>query len=128
MGDDVRVCIPVEGGEDLSARVCEHFGAAPVYLIHDTESGETKVVKGTEGEHEHGGCRPLDSLEMASLDAMIVGGIGPRAVGRLGQAGVRVFCACGPTARENVEALSRGELQEMTANETCSHSERGCSD
>jgi len=124
----VRVCIPIENGEDVSATVCEHFGAAPAYLIHDTGTGESKLVKGTEGEHEHGGCRPLDNLEVGTLDAMIVGGIGPRAVGRLGEAGVRVYRAAGRTVKENIDALARGELHELTSDETCSHSEHGCAD
>jgi predicted Fe-Mo cluster-binding NifX family protein len=124
----VKVCIPIENGEDLSATICEHFGAAPAYLLHDTESGESKLVGGTEGEHEHGGCRPLDSLEVDTLDAMIVGGIGPRAVARLGQAGVRVYRAEGRTAKDNIDALLRGELPELTSDETCSHAERGCAD
>ncbi|MBD3366988.1 MAG: diguanylate cyclase [Candidatus Eisenbacteria bacterium] len=124
----MKVCIPIEGGKDLSARVCAHFGAAPAYLIHDTDSGTSTLVEGTEGEHEHGGCRPLDNLQVGTLDAMIVGGIGPRAVAKLGEAGVRVYRASGATAKENVDALGRGELHEVTSDETCSHSEHGCAD
>jgi len=124
----MRICIPIENGQDLEAQISEHFGAAPAYLIHDTENGESKLVTGTEGEHEHGGCRPLDNLHVDQLDAMIVGGIGPRAVAKLGAAGVRVYRATGRTAKENVDALTRGELPELTSDDTCAHAERGCGD
>lgn len=124
----MKVCIPIEDGEGLTARVSGHFGAASAYLIHDTGTNETKLVKGTEGEHEHGGCRPLDNLEVGTLDAMIVGGIGPRAVGRLGEAGVKVYQAAAPTAGENIEALGKGELHELTTDEACTHGEHGCAE
>jgi len=116
----MSICIPAATNEGLSADAFGHFGSAPFFVIHDPESQSTEVLENGNAHHAHGGCQPLAALEGRPVDALIVGGIGARAIQRLNEGGIRVYRAVEGTIASNIEKLKSGSLEEITPSAGCS--------
>lgn len=116
-----KVCIPIVNEEGLDSSVYDHFGSAPLFLIADSESGSFQIVDNGNTHHEHGQCNPIQALGENRVDAVLVGGIGQRAISRLGALGIRVFRTEEPTAGGNLELFKDGKLAEFTMEDACSH-------
>jgi len=121
----MRLCIPTDGGTGPDARVFGHFGSAPTFVIHDTETGETCAVASAKGEHG-GACNPLATIAGETVDAVVVGGIGARALMGFNAAGIRVFRALEGTVADNAAAAKDGTLVELTPETSCGHHGQGC--
>ncbi len=121
----MRICIPVNDVRGLDGEPYGHFGSAERFIFVDGETGESEVVDNGDRGHAHGMCQPLRGLQGKRIDAIIVGGIGARAVERLNDAGIRVYRSTKGTVRDNIEALKRGALEELTADNSCGHHGQG---
>lgn len=121
----MRICIPVNDVRGLDGEPYGHFGSAERFLFVDSETWEAQVVDNGDRNHAHGMCRPLMAVGDAGIDAIIVGGIGARAVERLNEAGIRVYRSMAGTVRSNVEALKKGSLEELTPDNSCGHHGNG---
>lgn len=117
----MNICIPVNNDQGLSSTVCGHFGSAPFFMIVDPESGACRALVNQNQHHAHGMCQPLAALAAEPIDAIVVGGIGAGALGKLMAAGMGVFRAEHPTVDRTVEAFKRGELRGMSMDGTCGH-------
>ncbi len=115
----MRICIPTIEDNGLNSLPYDHFGSARCFILHDTETDKTQVLQNQNEHHEHGACHPLSALEGQQVDAILVGGIGARALAKLRAAGIRIFQATAGTVRENVEAFQRGQLNEFTPETAC---------
>ena len=115
----MRICIPASDEKGLESSTFGHFGSAPFFVIHDTNVGSTEVIRNENQHHGHGGCQPLSALEGKALDALIVSGIGRRAIARLNEAGTKVYRALEGTIADNVAKMEAGELEEFTAETAC---------
>ena len=115
----MKVCIPTAEDQGLQAEAYGHFGSAPYFVISDTESRETKTVDNRDRDHEHGACLPVAALGEEGVDAVVVAGIGGRALARLNRRGIAVYQATPGTVAENLEALSAGRLPELDARHAC---------
>jgi predicted Fe-Mo cluster-binding NifX family protein len=113
------MCVPVQEDRGLESVAFGHFGSAAFFVVHDTETGDTVVVGNGNGQHAHGSCNPLQAIGGRSIDAVIVGGIGARAVAGLNAAGIKVYRSVEGTVRNNVEAFTRGGLKEITPEGAC---------
>jgi predicted Fe-Mo cluster-binding NifX family protein len=98
----------------LESVVYEHFGSAPIFMIYDSDSKELKAVSNADRHHSHGMCHPLKALGGESIDAVILGGIGMGALGKLNAMGVKVLKAEGRTIKDNVSLFTDGKLVEIT--------------
>ncbi|MFC2078280.1 NifB/NifX family molybdenum-iron cluster-binding protein [Candidatus Bipolaricaulota bacterium] len=96
-----------------------HFGSAPYFVIHDPETQKTEVMENANAHHAHGGCQPLRAIEGHDVDAIVVGGIGARAIARLNISGIKVYRAVEGTVAENIEKLASGVLEEITPEGGC---------
>lgn len=122
----MNLLIPVHAENGLHSRISPHFGSAPVYLVVDIDSGAVRAVPNRNQHHSHGGCAPLALLDDVRFDAMVVGGIGAGALGKLNAANVEVFFAEHGTVGETLDALKAGNLNRMQALQACSgHSHGG---
>jgi predicted Fe-Mo cluster-binding NifX family protein len=120
----VRIGIPTDSrqGPGATAAVYGHFGSAPGFVIADTEKNTFEVVQNSGREHEHGHCNPFQSLEAHSVDALVTGGIGQRALQLLRQRNIKVYRAEGEgTAAEAVASLQGGRLKEIALEDACAH-------
>jgi predicted Fe-Mo cluster-binding NifX family protein len=121
----MKICIPVNDVRGLDGEPYGHFGSAERFMLVDSDSMETQIVDNGDHGHAHGTCQPLRGLAGQKLDAIIVGGIGARAVERLNEAGIRVYRSTAGTVRDNVEALKKGALEELNADNSCGHHGHG---
>jgi predicted Fe-Mo cluster-binding NifX family protein len=115
----MKVCIPTDKYLELESPVYGHFGSAPAFVIHDTETGITTAVDNGNQAHAHGHCNPVAALGSAKVDAVVVGGLGARALQALNALGIRVYQAEGDTVRQNVERLKSGALREFAPSGAC---------
>ncbi|MDH7515835.1 MAG: NifB/NifX family molybdenum-iron cluster-binding protein [Bacteroidota bacterium] len=115
----MRICIPVAQDRGIDSTAYGHFGSAPSFIIHDTGTGETVSVSNANVHHKHGTCSPMEAIGKHAVDAVVVGGIGRRALEGLNAMGVRVYLSPGGTVRHIVDALLRGAVQECKPEDAC---------
>ncbi|MEM3706124.1 MAG: NifB/NifX family molybdenum-iron cluster-binding protein [Candidatus Bathyarchaeia archaeon] len=116
-----RVVIPAEDGNGLNARLSEHFGRAPYFIIVDLEEGNILNVQVVPNESEHFGGfgRPSDRILQFRPNAVITVGMGPRALSIFQEAKVAVLKANASIVKEVIEAYRQDKLEELT--EGCHH-------
>ncbi len=117
----MNICIPVNNDQGLASLVCAHFGSAPFFMIVDAESGACRTLVNHNQHHAHGMCQPLAALATEEIDAIVVGGIGAGALGKLMAAGLGVYRAEHPTVDRTVQAFRDGELRGISMDGTCGH-------
>ena len=115
----MKVGFAVEVNEGLQSAVYGHFGSAPAFVIVDTELKQVSAVDNTNAHHVHGACNPVMALGGNSVEAMVVGGIGPGAIMRLNELGIRVYRALAATVGENMTLLLESRLPLISLNESC---------
>ena len=111
-----RIVIPAEDGNGLNARLSEHFGRAPYFVIVELEGGNISNVQVVPNESGHFGGfgRPSDRILQLRPNAVITYGMGPRALGIFQEAGVAVLKANAETVKDVVEAYIQDKLEELT--------------
>jgi predicted Fe-Mo cluster-binding NifX family protein len=110
----------------MESNVCNHFGSAPYFMLYDMESDQWKIMENSQQHQGHGACNPLQYLNGESIDAMLVGGIGRRAIDKLNRMGITIYRAIGGTVTENIEGLKNKELSELSPDESCAGHHGGC--
>jgi predicted Fe-Mo cluster-binding NifX family protein len=115
----MKVGFAVQLNEGLESTVYGHFGSAPAFIIVDTDLKQVSAVDNTNAHHVHGACNPIMALGGNSIDAMVVGGIGPGAITKLNAMGVKVYRAGAPTVNENIALLGSNQLRELSMNDSC---------
>ena len=111
-----RIVIPAEDGNGLNARLSEHFGRAPYFVIVDLEDDNISSVQVVSNESEHFGGfgLPSDRILRFRPNAVITHGMGPRALSIFQGAGVAVLRANADTVKDVVEAYRQDRLEELT--------------
>jgi len=115
----MKVCFPVENAAGLESAVFGHFGSAPYFVMVDTATDAVTVIDNGDRNHQHGACNPVSALGGRQVDAVIVGGIGAGALGKLNQLGIRVHRAQAPSIRENLALFTSGALPEYALQSCC---------
>lgn len=115
----MKICIPTKQDRGLDSLPYGHFGSAPYFIICDTESDEVRTINNRDQDHEHGACLPAVALGDAQVDAVVVGGMGVRALSRLQAMGIKAYRSMGGTVGENLGALKQEQLAEMSSREAC---------
>jgi predicted Fe-Mo cluster-binding NifX family protein len=122
----MRVCFPVHQDEGIESTVYNHFGSAPAFVVVDTETSVIGMIKNKDQNHAHGACNPLQALDNQHIDAVVVGGIGAGALGKLNQSGIKVYRAQSRTIKENIALFASQSLTEFTPQGCCGgHSHGG---
>ena len=119
------LCFPVHRDLGLKSPVHHHFGAAPEFVIIDSEEGSMKSFYNKDFNHLHGKCDPFRALGGEAVDVIIAGSIGDGALMKLTNSGIRVFKADGVTIEENIVNFFDKGLPEFVAGGTCSAHESG---
>ncbi|MHA1711628.1 MAG: NifB/NifX family molybdenum-iron cluster-binding protein [Candidatus Freyarchaeota archaeon] len=118
----IRLVIPVLDDKGLDAQLSDHFGRAPYFAIVDLDEDGRILrhqVSPNVSEHFGGTGRPAHRILQFRPNAVIVYGMGPRALSMFQSAGVAVLKANANTVREVIGAYNRDELMELT--EGCHH-------
>jgi predicted Fe-Mo cluster-binding NifX family protein len=115
----MKVCVPTGTSDGAKAEVYGHFGSAPFFAICDVESGKVEFIDNGNQHHEHGQCNPMGAIAGKGVSAIVVGGIGARALMRLNAEGIKAYRAPqGPLAAA-IELFKKHELPEITAEGSC---------
>lgn len=123
----MKVCIPTQEDKGVNSIAYGHFGSAHTFIIYDLEKGEVKSVSNTNQHHEHGACHPMAALDGESVDAVVVGGIGRRAIEGLNAMGIKVYQSIDGNVQSNVDALRNAALVELTPELACGGHSHGVS-
>lgn len=109
----MKVMIPVDESRE---NVCVSFGRAPYFLIHDTETGTSELAGNPAAEAQGGaGIKAAQFVADKGADALVTVRCGQNAADVFKAAGVAVYRAGGPSAAENLKALSEGKLSVLTS-------------
>ena len=122
----MRVGFAVQANEGMESMVYDHFGSAPAFVIVDTEENQVQTVNNRNLHHVHGACNPIMALDGKTVNAMVVGGIGPGALMKLNALGIKVYGAGASTIKENLTLLAENKLQELSMNNACQAHQGGC--
>ncbi|MBU1069466.1 NifB/NifX family molybdenum-iron cluster-binding protein [Myxococcota bacterium] len=120
------ICIPVLEDLGLESPISAHFGSAPAFMLADTKTRTTSLVTNNNAHHVHGMCQPLAALDGLQFEAVVVGGIGAGALGKLQAAGVKVYRTTGGTVSDVIDAVESGIMQVMSLQGACG-GHHGCS-
>lgn len=125
----MKICFPVQEDSGMESSVYNHFGSAPLFVVFDTLTKTAETFSNQDQQHAKGFCSPVKALNDKGVDAVIVGGIGAGALGKLGQMGIKVYRSAPGSVRENLDMLQSSRLAEYSAQSCCSaHREGpGCS-
>ncbi len=122
----MKICFPVQENQAVESIVYSHFGSAPLFIVVDTATNAVSTINNRDQHHVHGACSPLKALDNQQIDAVIVGGIGAGALGKLNQTGIRVYRSQSSTVRENLALFASGGLAEFALQSCCGgHSHAG---
>lgn len=116
----MKICIPSASSEGLNAPVYGHFGSTPFYTIYDTETKEVKVLSNQHNHTNHGSCQGLAKLSSYNIDAILTAGMGPNAVFKCSNMGIKVYVLEGKTVEEAVKNFEHGKIVELTYDMACS--------
>ncbi len=121
----MRVAIPSNAPGGLDARRSDHFGHCDLFTVVDLDdnSGITGVEMVENSGHEAGGCLvPVQILQDAEVDAIVVAGMGMRPMMGFNQVGITVYFADLnriPEVRSAVDNLRAGNLPVMRGDQAC---------
>lgn len=104
------------GGE---SEVYGHFGSAPYFALCDIKTGIIEFIDNGGRAHEHGQCNPLGAIAGKSVSAILVGGIGARALERLNSGGIRVYRSPEGTLSAAMEQFKKGDVTEILPSDCC---------
>jgi predicted Fe-Mo cluster-binding NifX family protein len=117
-----KVVVPVSDKNGLNARIAEHFGRAPFYVVVELENGgKIKSIETLEnnGEHFGGQGHMHEHILEQKPNAIITYGMGPRGLVGFQEAGVAVLKADADTVKDVIVSYNDDKLQELT--EGCHH-------
>ena len=120
----MKICVPTENNEGLSAKVHGHFGSAQHFTIYDTETKTVNTIDNTNAHHSHGMCHPIGVLGTASIDVVVCQGMGMRAVQKLNEGGIKAYQAAGDIVADVIKKYENKELKEITVENACA--QHGC--
>lgn len=124
----VRIVVPILAFAGEDSLVFDHFGRAPSFAVVDvSERGEILSIKEEKnmGEHFGGMGKAAELVARLSPDALIVRGIGPRAISLFESMGVKVLTCDAVTLRDAVKAYLEGRVENAGACREVAHHHHG---
>ena len=106
------VAIPLD---ENKKDVCVSFGRAPLFLLGDTETGESRMLPNPAADAAGGaGLKAAQFVADQNAQALITVRCGENAGQVLKAAEVKIYKALEGDAAENLKALAEGRLAELT--------------
>ncbi len=113
------ICLPVKVDQGLDSPLSAHFGSAPAFILVNPDEPKRCSLLNRDAGHAHGQCNPVAQLDGHDVEAVIVGGIGRRALQKLSAAGIRVYRTDLPSVGDALAALLAGELALLDPSDAC---------
>ncbi len=118
----MRYLIPLENDLGSHSRISSHFGRSPYYAVvfNDPSSGKIRAeIKSASGEARGGACSAGDMVRKFGVDAVIVKGIGVRAIRVLQGLGVKIYKTGSETLDQVMREIEGGDLIPFSSDEAC---------
>ncbi|WP_027624612.1 NifB/NifX family molybdenum-iron cluster-binding protein [Clostridium lundense] len=98
------------------------FGRCEYFQIHDTESGQIKVIE-NKGLNSSGvaGIAASNQLIEEKIDVIITGNLGPNAFELIEKAGIKAYKSGNIAINSVLEKYNKGELNEIEIPEPSHH-------
>lgn len=123
----MKIVFPTQEDKGLDSDVFSHFGSARFFVIVDSSDDTFETLTNQDLDHQHGQCQPAKALGGATVDVVVVGGIGGGALRKLQAEGIRAHRAVAGSVRKNLDLIKGGFLPEFEMKTTCGgHIGGGC--
>ncbi len=112
----MKFLVPLSSNDGLNSIVSSHFGRAPYYgVVIVTLDGRFEFkIKSASTVHGES-CGATDLVEKFDVDAVVVKGIGPRAIAALQSTGVKIYSTNGRTLKDVIDEALNGKLKPLTS-------------
>lgn len=113
----MKIAIPVERFEGEDSPISQHFGRAPIFaIVNIAKDGKVENIEpiSNTGSHFGGRGAALELVLGLNVDAIIVKGMGPRALQAFQENGVSVLTGEVNTVKEALDAYVKGQLLNLT--------------
>ncbi len=118
----MKVAIPSEPPGGLEAKVAYHFGRCDFYTVVDIVEGKISNVEVVQSPRATAPFAPpsqIDLLASKGVEAVLVKGIGPRAMQQLAARGIAVYMTSAQTVREAVDEIIQDKAKLATLEDAC---------
>ncbi|MBI9082663.1 MAG: NifB/NifX family molybdenum-iron cluster-binding protein [Desulfobacterales bacterium] len=115
----MKIAFPTQDDQGMESLVHGHFGTARHFVIVDSDTGAFNAHSNPDADHLHGECQPINALNGAQVNAVVVGGIGAGALRKLRQGSIQVFRGVEGTVSENLGLINAGKLPEFAFDQVC---------
>ncbi|MDD3947684.1 MAG: NifB/NifX family molybdenum-iron cluster-binding protein [Clostridia bacterium] len=110
----MKIALPAEA-RDSHGEVCPSFGRAPLFLIHDTETGTSVFLDNAAATSMGGaGIKAAQTLIDSGVGAVITPRSGQNAAEVLISAGIQVYRSTTGSLADNIAKYQAGTLQTLT--------------
>lgn len=101
-------------GKDIESLLDMRFGRCEFFQIHDTESGEVKVIE-NKGNSSNGaaGIAASQQLIDEKVNVIITGHLGPNAFKIIEKSGIKAYKCENISIKSALVKFNNGELQEI---------------
>ncbi len=114
---NAKIVIPVEDANGLNAKLSQHFGRAPYFVVVELgENGKVLNLQMVPNKSEHfGGMgKPPEIIMSLEPNAVITYGMGFRALNMFQSANIAVLQTNKNFVKNVIEAYNKDELVELT--------------
>jgi predicted Fe-Mo cluster-binding NifX family protein len=106
----MKIAIPVNDDSDKTS-VCQSLGRTPFFLIHDTETGESRFVDNSAANVPGGaGIQAAQLVADSGAEALLTPRCGGNAADVLKAAGIKIYKTVNASIRDNIDAFKADEL------------------
>ncbi len=109
----MRIAFAADSNEGLDSAVSMHFGRCPFYVFVDVENGQVQKVETVENPfyYDHGAPGQVPSfIANHGANAIVAGGMGPRAIAFFEQLGVEAVTGASGRVRDVLDAYLKRQL------------------
>lgn len=121
----MKIAIPSESAEGLSAMRSGHFGHAPYFTIisYDDDMNIAAVESVQNVDHDQFGCGGVIEYVLGlGVDGILAAGMGRPPLMRFTEGGVAVyFETTQPNVGEAAKLFAQGNVQRMSLEDACNH-------
>ena len=107
------VCFPVIVDKGVASTIYGHFASAPVFVVVETDTGESTAIANCDPDNPYAGCDPFIALKNRALGGIVVGGAGDESVRVMNMCGFRMYQAKSVSVAENLALFVAGDLREL---------------
>lgn len=105
-------------GTDLEAKVGQHFGRCPYFIIADVKEEKVinyKVLENENTEARQGaGIQVSERLANIGINIVLTSNIGPHAFHVLSSSSIKIYSGASGSVKEAVEQYLSGQLREIS--------------